>query len=176
VLIGTRAVADSEQLSEALTQQGIDHTLLNARYDAREAEIIAGAGRAGVVTVATNMAGRGTDIRVEDKALEAGGLHVIAAERHESRRIDRQLFGRTGRQGDPGTYEEIASFDDKLIAGIPSWQRAVVERFELGELLFRFAQWRSTRRAARLRRSLARHEVRTQSALSFAGSGNDETR
>jgi len=173
VLIGTRAVADSEQLSEELTRQGIDHTLLNARYDAHEAEIIAGAGRTGVVTVATNMAGRGTDIRVEDKALEAGGLHVIAAERHESRRIDRQLFGRTGRQGDPGTFEEIVSFDDKLISGTPFWQRAVFERFELGELLFRFAQWRSTRHGARLRRDLARHETKMQSALSFAGSGND---
>lgn len=170
VLIGTRTVADSEELSEELMRQGIRHTLLNARHDAHEAEIIAGAGRAGAVTVATNMAGRGTDIRIDHPGLLSGGLHVIASERHESRRIDRQLFGRAARQGDPGSFEEIVSFDDKLIAGLPAWQRVLVERFELGELLLRFAQWRSTRRGARLRRTLARHEARTQRALSFAGS------
>jgi len=172
VLIGTRTVADSEQLSEELARQGIVHTLLNARHDAHEAEIIAGAGRAGVVTVATNMAGRGTDIRVEARALAAGGLHVIASERHESRRIDRQLFGRSARQGDPGSYEEIVSLEDKLIVGLPSWQIAFAQRLRLEELLLRFAQWRTARQSAQLRRGLALHEAKTQRALAFAGRGN----
>jgi preprotein translocase subunit SecA len=174
VLIGTRTVADSEQVSKELTRRGIPHTLLNARHDASEAEIIAAAGRVGAVTVATNMAGRGTDIRVASRALTAGGLHVIASERHESRRIDRQLFGRTARQGDPGTYEEIVSLEDQLMLALPPRLVAVARFCGLTlarRLLMRFAQRRASRRGVRLRRDLARYEHETQRELSFAGPG-----
>ena len=88
--------------------------VLNARQDREEAEIVAEAGQAGRITVATNMAGRGTDIRLHPAVSEAGGLHVILTEYHESRRIDRQLFGRCARQGDPGSYESIVALDDEL--------------------------------------------------------------
>jgi preprotein translocase subunit SecA len=115
VLIGTRSVAASEHLGQLLDDAGIVNRLLNARQDADEAEIIASAGRRGQVTVATNMAGRGTDIKLDEDVLALGGLHVIATERHESARIDRQLYGRCGRQGDPGSYEAITSLEDELV-------------------------------------------------------------
>jgi preprotein translocase subunit SecA len=176
VLIGTRTVADSEQVSEELTRRAIPHTLLNARHDASEAEIIAAAGRVGAVTVATNMAGRGTDIRVEPQALAVGGLHVIASERHESRRIDRQLFGRTARQGDLGTYEEIVSLEDQLMRMLPP-RLVAVAKFRLARrLLISFAQWRASRHGVRLRRDLARYEREMHRALSFAGAGEGTRR
>jgi len=174
LLIGTRTVADSEHLSAELTRRSIPHALLNARQDAQEAEIIAAAGRLGMVTVATNMAGRGTDIRVDPRALVAGGLHVIASERHESRRIDRQLFGRTARQGDPGSYEEIISLEDQLLHAMPPRLVALVSRcpYPLAHrLLIYAAQWLASRHGARLRRLLARYEREMQHALSFAGPG-----
>lgn len=114
VLVGTRSVAASETLSRILTARGTAHVVLNARQDIAEAEIIAAAGSAGRVTVATNMAGRGTDIHLNDDVRQSGGLHVILTEFHESARIDRQLYGRAGRQGDPGTCEVIASLDDEI--------------------------------------------------------------
>ena len=104
VLIGTRTVAKSDHLSRLLTGFGIEHKVLNARQDREEAEIIAQAGQVGRITVATNMAGRGTDIVLAEGVAEKGGLYVLATERHDARRIDRQLFGRGGRQGDQGTY------------------------------------------------------------------------
>ena len=174
VLIGTRTVADSEQVSQELTRRAIPHTLLNARHDASEAKIIAAAGRVGAVTVATNMAGRGTDIRVEPQALAAGGLHVIASERHESRRIDRQLFGRTARQGNVGTYEEIVSLEDQLMRTLPPRLVAVVKFRDCPlarRLVISFAQWRASRHGVRLRRDLARYEREMHRALSFAGPG-----
>jgi preprotein translocase subunit SecA len=173
VLIGTRTVADSELLSAELEACGLAHTLLNAHRDAEEADIIAKAGRAGAVTVATNMAGRGTDIKIEAAARAAGGLHVIASERHDSRRIDRQLFGRAARQGDPGSFEEVVALDDRLTAGMPAWRRSLAARLRLGGWLMRFAQWRATRHGARLRRRLAQYEARMQQTLSFAGSANN---
>jgi preprotein translocase subunit SecA len=115
VLIGTRSVAASELLGQLLDDAGITNRVLNARQDADEAEIITAAGQRGQVTVATNMAGRGTDIKLDGDVLALGGLHVIATERHESARIDRQLYGRCGRQGDPGSYEAITSIEDELI-------------------------------------------------------------
>ncbi|MBE0616168.1 MAG: prepilin peptidase [Burkholderiales bacterium] len=114
VLVGTRSVGASEELALLLAARGLQHVVLNARQDAEEAAIVADAGEAGRVTVATNMAGRGTDIRPTDEVLQRGGLHVILTEFHESRRIDRQLFGRCARQGDAGSYEAIVSMDDDI--------------------------------------------------------------
>jgi preprotein translocase subunit SecA len=114
VLIGTRSVDASEQIGHLLQRAGLHPVILNARQDRREAEIVAAAGQPGRVTVATNMAGRGTDIMLHPVVRDAGGLHVILSEFHESSRIDRQLFGRAGRQGDPGSYESIAALDDEL--------------------------------------------------------------
>ena len=114
VLIGTRSVDASEHVGALLTEAGLQPVILNARQDRHEAEIVAAAGQPGRITVATNMAGRGTDIRLQPEVREAGGLHVILTEYHESGRIDRQLFGRAGRQGDPGSYESIVSLDDEL--------------------------------------------------------------
>lgn len=115
VLIGTRSVEVSERLSDLLRGRGVDHRVLNARQDGEEADIIATAGEAGRITIATNMAGRGTDIKIAARARKAGGLHVILTEFHESRRIDRQLFGRAGRQGDPGSIETMAALSDPVL-------------------------------------------------------------
>jgi len=115
VLVGTRSVAVSELISKGLTQMGITHQLLNALNDAEEAQIVAQAGQVMHVTVATNMAGRGTDIKLSKEAKERGGLHVIVTEFHESRRIDRQLYGRCARQGDPGNVDVFASLEDEIL-------------------------------------------------------------
>ena len=118
VLIGTRSVDKSERLSKMLGEIGIPHEVLNARQDARENEIIAQAGQRGKITVATNMAGRGTDIKLGIGVADAGGLHVIGTDRHEAERIDRQLAGRAGRQGDPGTAQFYLSLEDQLLEGL----------------------------------------------------------
>jgi len=115
VLVGTVAVETSELLSEMLKKARIPHEVLNAKNNAREAEIISKAGAKGAVTIATNMAGRGTDIKISDEVKELGGLCVIGTERHESRRIDNQLRGRSGRQGDPGFSQFCVSFEDELM-------------------------------------------------------------
>lgn len=115
ILIGTAQVEDSEILHEYLLQEGIPHTVLNAKQDASEAEIISKAGQAGAVTIATNMAGRGTDIKPTKEAIENGGLYVLGTEKAESRRIDNQLKGRSGRQGDIGYTKFFLSLDDQLI-------------------------------------------------------------
>ncbi len=114
VLVGTTSVEISELLSRMLTMRHIQHNVLNAKYHQREAEIVAQAGRKGVVTIATNMAGRGTDIKLTPEVKEAGGLAIIGTERHESRRVDRQLRGRAGRQGDPGSSVFYVSFEDQV--------------------------------------------------------------
>lgn len=115
VLIGTISVEKSEALSKALKARGIKHNVLNAKAHEREAEIVADAGQKGAVTIATNMAGRGTDIKLGEGVKELGGLYVIGSERHESRRIDNQLRGRSGRQGDPGTSQFYVSMEDDLM-------------------------------------------------------------
>jgi preprotein translocase subunit SecA len=115
VLIGTRSIEKSEKLSALLTERGIEHQILNAKNHAIEAEIVAQAGQPGRVMVATNMAGRGTDIKLSKEVTDAGGLHVIGTERHESRRIDRQLAGRCARQGDPGHAQFFVSIEDEII-------------------------------------------------------------
>ena len=115
ILVGTIAIETSELISKMLTKKGIKHEVLNAKNHAREAEIIAHAGEIGAVTIATNMAGRGTDIKLGEGVRELGGLCVIGTERHESRRIDNQLRGRAGRQGDPGFSQFFVSFEDDLL-------------------------------------------------------------
>ncbi|MFI3177495.1 MAG: preprotein translocase subunit SecA, partial [Eubacteriales bacterium] len=115
VLVGTITIEGSEELSKLLSKQGIPHKVLNAKYHELEAEIIADAGLHGAVTIATNMAGRGTDIKLDEDAMAAGGLKVIGTERHESRRIDNQLRGRSGRQGDPGDSKFYISLEDDLM-------------------------------------------------------------
>ena len=115
VLVGTTSVEVSELLSRMLKLRGIKHNVLNAKQHQREADIVAEAGQAGAVTIATNMAGRGTDIKLGDGVREAGGLAIIGTERHESRRVDRQLRGRAGRQGDPGTSQFYVSLEDNLM-------------------------------------------------------------
>lgn len=115
VLIGTRTIQDSKSLAVELTAANVRHTVLNGLQDATEASIVAQAGQSGSVTVATNMAGRGTDIRLDSTAIAAGGLHVIAADFHHSRRVDRQLAGRTARQGDPGSCQFFASSEDEIL-------------------------------------------------------------
>lgn len=115
VLVGTITIETSELLSKMLKKRGIQHKVLNAKFHEKEAEIVAGAGVHGAVTIATNMAGRGTDIKLDDAAREAGGLKIIGTERHESRRIDNQLRGRSGRQGDPGESRFYISLEDDLM-------------------------------------------------------------
>ena len=177
VLIGTRSVAASEQLSRLLSAAGLRHQLLNARQDAHEAQLIAEAGQRNQITVATNMAGRGTDIRLGPGVADAGGLHVIATERHEARRIDRQLAGRGGRQGDPGTFEAIISLDDELMSSHARTAQRVAAAFvrpdgsvprPLARLVVRRAQRAAERRHARARRDLVRMDDHLDTALAFS--------
>jgi preprotein translocase subunit SecA len=118
VLIGTRSIDKSELLSRLLNESGIDHQVLNANRIAEEADIIARAGVRGTVTVATNMAGRGTDIKLGEGVHEIGGMHVICTEMHDAARIDRQLIGRSGRQGDPGSFRQYLSLDDDILKNL----------------------------------------------------------
>jgi len=167
VLIGTRSIDKSEHLSRLLAERGIEHQVLNARHIAKEADIVARAGLRGKVTVSTNMAGRGTDIKLGEGVAELGGLHVICTEMHDARRIDRQLMGRCGRQGDPGTHRQYLALDDELLlVGLgPKKARKLQElgREHNGSLdhleyLFRKAQRKVERRHYRQRRSLMYYE------------------
>ena len=115
VLVGTISIETSELISQLLKREGVPHSVLNAKHHAQEAEIVAQAGQAGKVTIATNMAGRGTDIKLGEGVIELGGLHILGTERHESRRIDNQLRGRSGRQGDPGSSRFYLSLEDDLM-------------------------------------------------------------
>ena len=115
VLIGTTSVEISELLSRMLTRQNVKHNVLNAKLHKKEADVVAEAGKAGIVTIATNMAGRGTDIKISDEIKDYGGLAIIGTERHDSRRVDRQLRGRAGRQGDPGSSQFYVSLEDNLM-------------------------------------------------------------
>ena len=179
VLIGTRSVEASERLSERLAAAGLTHQVLNARHDAEEADIIARAGQAGQVTVATNMAGRGTDIKIAPSVAALGGLHVIATERNEAKRIDRQLFGRCGRQGDPGSFEEILSYDDDLLVfcaprPITQLLRTLHSSHSrlthwAGTLLMRRVQQHLERRHERLRRAMLDADRALADALAFTG-------
>ncbi|NNF96693.1 MAG: preprotein translocase subunit SecA [Halobacteria archaeon] len=179
ILVGTKSLADSEYLSSLLSKARLPHRVLNAKQDAREAEIIAHAGQPGRITVATNMAGRGTDIRLGSGIAERGGLHVIATERHEAHRIDRQLFGRCGRQGDPGSFEAIVSLQDELIrAYLPvrlqrlfkidnDGKDSLVGKW--GRRLIKLAQYRAQRQHKQIRRDLLKAEEVLANSLAFTG-------
>ena len=124
ILVGTRTIEDSETLAAHLDTSQVPYQLLNGKQDADEAKTVAGAGQPGAVTIATNMAGRGTDIKLAPGVAELGGLHVIGAEPHDSPRVDRQLAGRAARQGDRGSYQLFVSAEDRLIdAGSPRLSR-----------------------------------------------------
>jgi len=179
VLVGTRTVEDSEMLGARLEKAGIEHEVLNARQDMREAEIVARAGERGRVTVATNIAGRGTDIPIETAALDCGGLHVIVTERFEAGRIDRQLVGRCARQGDPGSAVAILSIEDELAdLYYPKALRWSVDRSAMrGEPLrgwagagaIRMCQRLLERRHARMRAELYKQDQQQSDRMAFAG-------
>ena len=167
ILIGTRSIDKSEQLSQLLTQARVAHNVLNAHKVAEEADIIARAGERGKVTVSTNMAGRGTDIKLGEGVVEVGGLHVICTEMHDSARIDRQLLGRCGRQGDPGTWRQFLALDDDiLLNGLgPKRSKQLKKRGEQQPAghdslnsIFRKAQRRIERKHFRDRRVLMYYE------------------
>jgi preprotein translocase subunit SecA len=175
VLIGTRSVAASQLASELLRGHGVAHALLNAAQDATEAAIVARAGEPGCVTIATNMAGRGTDIRLAPGVSDKGGLAVILSDRHDAARIDRQLAGRGARQGDAGSFTQILSLEDALMdplrtnpAGRFLLTAARTHR-RLACALFAVMQNRAERRHRLVRRELMQYETKLQSSLSFAG-------
>jgi len=174
VLVGTRSVGASEHLARLLDAEGLPYSLLNARQDKDEAEIVALAGEPGRITVATNMAGRGTDIQLAAGIGKKGGLHVIATELHDSGRIDRQLFGRCGRQGDHGSCEAILAVEDDLVrtqlgrsarllctaGALPDW---------MGRTVFSLAQARAERLHSRIRRDLFDMDENLGNMLAFSG-------
>jgi preprotein translocase subunit SecA len=176
VLIGTRSVAASERAGAELTAAGLPHTVLNATQDRHEADIIALAGELGRITVATNMAGRGTDIHLGAGSAELGGLHVIMTERHDARRIDDQLAGRSGRQGEPGCFQAILSLEDPLMdfdIG-PIMSRLAKPAMQVsgdwvGRAMLRLAQRRAEWLHARMRADLLRTDRSQSKTLAFSG-------
>jgi len=171
VLIGTRTIDKSEHLAELLAAHDLEPVILNARHVAEEAEIVEQAGQKGKITVATNMAGRGTDIKLSEDVGEIGGLHVICSELHEAQRVDRQLIGRCGRQGDPGTYRQFLALDDEILEtgfGPKKYAKLVARGLKAkGPLrglvsLFMKAQRRVERRHFRDRKILLYHEKERQ--------------
>jgi preprotein translocase subunit SecA len=180
VLIGTRSVGASEEISAILTERGIEHALLNARQDEMEAEIVAEAGQPGRVTVATNMAGRGTDIKLGAGVRERGGLHVILTEFHDSRRVDRQLFGRCARQGDHGSCEAIVSLEDEIYTTYAPRTSGVLRSMmtrglHVPAIGFRFVKWlaqrSAERRGAGARIANLKTDRRLDQVLAFSGRG-----
>ena len=134
VLVGTVSIEDSEHLADLLQRRGVEHEVLNAKQHQREAAIIARAGQPGAVTIATNMAGRGTDIKLGAGVATNGGLHIIGTERHESRRVDNQLRGRSGRQGDPGSSRFFVSFEDDVMKRFaPDWMPGMMSKLGMSE-------------------------------------------
>jgi preprotein translocase subunit SecA len=175
VLVGTDSVADSRAVSQLLEQAGIAHQVLDALHDAQEADIVAGAGQAGRVTVATRMAGRGTDIEPDAAALRAGGLHVLSCQHNPSRRLDRQLAGRAARHGDPGSHEHWMLRDALPGAGplalVAAWPLATGGRLGgwLLDTCMRLAQWQEDHRRTVLRRQLLQQDLEWERRLAFAG-------
>lgn len=180
VLVGTRSVEASEILSQQLTRAGVEHAVLNARQDEDEAQSVAQAGKSGRITVATNMAGRGTDIKLDTDVETSGGLHVILTEFHESARVDRQLFGRSARQGNPGTVQAMVSLDDELfVRYLPSWSVWMQARClgpgawrqRLLGWLVKYAQMRAESMNRQVRLDAVRRDRQWLQALGFVGQG-----
>ena len=176
VLIGTRSVAASEALGDVLAARGLAHQVLNARQDAEEARIVEGAGQRGVITIATNMAGRGTDIKPAPEVLATGGLHVILTEFHDTPRVDRQLFGRAARQGQPGSGQAMVSLEDEIFGRYAPWLSTRLARWCGTEIassvidrLARAAQRRAERHDARIRADTLRQDRDARDRLGFAG-------
>jgi len=179
ILIGTRSVRASERLSELLKAENMNHQILNAVYHRQEAQIVAQAGQFGKITVATNMAGRGTDIKLGRGIADLGGLHVIAAEPNESARIDRQLFGRSARQGDPGSAQGIFSLADEVVSRHAKYAtRYLRKRYAdnaedkssaLVRGVFHFAQASAERLALRQRKSVLKTDHWLNEQLGFTG-------
>jgi preprotein translocase subunit SecA len=178
VLVGTRSVASSREASLRLDAAGLAHRTLSAAQDGEEAAVVGEAGLRGRITVATNMAGRGTDIKLGDGVAELGGLHVIMVERHDARRIDDQLAGRSGRQGQPGCFQAMLSLEDPLIdaagaAGLRGLLRRILATGPLGQRLARAAirrsQVRVERMHARMRADLLRTDTTQDRTLAFSG-------
>ena len=177
VLIGTRSVRMSEMVAARLAAAGLEAVVLNAKQDADEAAVVAQAGQPGRITVATNMAGRGTDILLATPVRESGGLHVVLTELHESARIDRQLFGRCARQGDPGSCEVLACVEDDLFARFAPRARRWLQRLArdaalpaaAGAVLAHWAQWRAERAHAQARMDTVQRDARLARTMSFTG-------
>lgn len=179
ILIGTRSIRASEHLSGLLKAEKMDHQVLNAVYHQQEAQIVAQAGQFGKITVATNMAGRGTDIKLGPCVAELGGLHVIGADPNESRRIDRQLFGRSARQGDPGSAQGILSLVDEVVSQHAKYATGYLrKRYAdtaedrssfLVRQIFDIAQGRAERMALSLRKSVLRTDHWLDEQLGFTG-------
>jgi len=178
ILIGTRSVEASELLGQHLEAAGVAHAVLNARQDKQEADIVAQAGEPGRITVATNMAGRGTDIKLSPEVADSGGLHVILTEFHESARVDRQLFGRCARQGKPGSVEAMVCLSDDLFSRFAPGFLAIVRRVQqrrgsvpprLLRLLVQYAQAMSEFKSARGRIKTLKQDRKTQDQLAFSG-------
>ncbi|MGB8169548.1 MAG: hypothetical protein WCF18_18755 [Chthoniobacteraceae bacterium] len=183
MLVGTRSVAASERLAERLAARGLQFNLLNATRHREEAAIVAQAGEAGRITIATNMAGRGTDIKLGAGVSEIGGLHVILTERHETRRIDRQLMGRAARQGDPGSAQAFVSVDDELpMRHAPGWLRerartavamGLPAAKALAGAMIDQAQRHAEEAAFRQRRQVLQTDTWVEESLAFAGASLD---
>lgn len=179
LLIGTRSVLDSERLGKWLAARGWGFKILNAARLGEEAEIVALAGERGRITIATNMAGRGTDIKLGQGVAALGGLHVIGTERHESGRVDRQLFGRAARQGDPGSAQAFISAEDELLQKFLSkpvqrvlreaWKRQLPGREKIAKQAVKVAQNKAQSVASKQRRDVLKSDIWLDEALSFAG-------
>ena len=183
-MIGTRTVKDSEHISELLTLKQVEHQVLNAKHHKSEAEIISQAGQAGRITVATNMAGRGTDIKLDGGAEEAGGLHVICCEKNDSSRVDRQLIGRCARQGDPGSYKVICSVEDDSVVKYFSKFTLMMVRYQnqrhlppgktvrlhwLASALINLSQRIIEYNHRQIRKSMLKIDEQRESMLAFSG-------
>ncbi|MGZ8239720.1 MAG: preprotein translocase subunit SecA, partial [Methylobacter sp.] len=179
ILIGTCSVAESEEISAKLTAHRLPHQVLNAKQNKHEAEIIARAGQSGNITVATNMAGRGTDIELDAHVIALGGLHVIAMARNDALRIDRQLYGRCARQGDPGSAEAFISLQDERIAR--AYPESLLKFFSLlagneqlvpeslARIILRWPQKKIENQQAEIRDQLMKQDKQRARILAFSG-------
>ncbi len=176
ILVGTRSITDSEAVSNELSRIGIDHTVLHALHHEEEAEIISQAGKLNKVTVATNIAGRGTDISLSEASIKLGGLHVIATERHESKRVDMQLFGRSARQGQAGSVQAILSLEDEIIIQkcpkLLARQLSKIVNTSIGKrislLVYIIIQSKTDKSTSKMRKTILENDFSLSRRLSFS--------